>query len=160
MQNLFDLGWRIGWFVGAATAAAMGQTPTLSLELVEINSVPLCGGGVSRMTVAPRDILVTKVFVRDWSPNNEEIRAYQAQLDHDSFTSGTAGSIYPVGYQTTTLSGLQNLKNAFIDLTDPKYVHFGEQAVALANSGQTAPGYRWLSVLVMDGGPVSRQDGT
>ncbi|GAG33902.1 unnamed protein product, partial [marine sediment metagenome] len=55
MQNLSDLVWHIGCFIGAMAAGAMGQTPTFSLELVEINSIPICGGGVTRMTVAPRD---------------------------------------------------------------------------------------------------------
>ena len=66
MQNLSDLAWHIGCVIGAMAAGAMGQTPTLSLELVEINSIPICGGGVTRMTVAPRDLLIDMVFVRDW----------------------------------------------------------------------------------------------
>lgn len=160
MHNLFDLLRRTCWLTGVMTAAAMGQTPTFSLELVEVNSIPLCGGGVSKMTVAPNDVLVAKVFLRDWSSNGEELRGYQAELNHGGFTSGTTGSIKPVGYQTTTVQGRQNLKNVLIDLTDPEYAHYGDQAIAFADSDHASPGYRWISVLFRNGGPVSPQDGT
>ena len=47
MQNLSGIVWRIVCFIGVSTATTMGQTPTFSLELAEINSIPICGGGVS-----------------------------------------------------------------------------------------------------------------
>jgi hypothetical protein len=56
--------------------------------------------------------------------------------------------------------GKQNPSNVFIDLTDPAYAHYGDQAIAFADSDNVSPGYRWISVLFEDKGPVSRQDGT
>jgi hypothetical protein len=159
MQNLSGIAWRIVCFIGVSTAATMGQTPTFSLELAEINSIPICGGGVSQMTVAPRDVLTAKVFLRDWSPNGEELRAYQAEVEHLSFTSGTAGSIKPVAYEQTTLLGYHNLRNAFIDQTDPGLAHAGEQIIAFGDTDSVVPGYRWMSVVFRDGGPICRQDG-
>ena len=160
MRNLCNLIWQIGCVASLLASAAMAQNPVYSLELAEINSVPISGGGVSEMLVKPYDILVAKVYLRDWSPGGEELRAYQAELNHSGFTTGTSGSVRPIGYQSTTLQGYQNLKNVFIDLIDPAYVHGGEQAIAFADTDQESPGYRWISVLFKNGGPVSRQDGT
>ncbi len=144
---------------GFFAATAAGQVPTFSMKLVEINSTPVVGHGTPRMTVAPGDLLTIELLLRDWSPEGEVCAAYQAELDHDSFATGTSGSIKPVAYDVTTLRGESNPKNAFIDLTDGRFVHKGEQTVAFADTDTVHPGYRWMSVLFRNGGPMCAQDG-
>ncbi len=154
MRNLSTC-WMVCWALGALTTVTPAQTPTFSLELTQINSVPICGRGVSEMTVAPGDILTAEILLRDWSPNNERMRAFQAEVDTLSFATGESGSVKPVGYDRFTLQGLQNTKNAYIDLTDLRFAHAGEQAIAFADTDTVAPGYRWMSVLFRIGGPVN-----
>ncbi len=144
---------------GLLAATAAGQVPTFSMRLTEVNSMPIAGQGVQRMVVAPGDLLTIEVLLRDWSPDGVVCAAYQAEMNHDSFTSGSAGSIKPVGYDVTTLSGKANTKNAYIDLTEPSFVHKGEQTVAFVDSDTVLPGYRWMSVLFRNGGPLCAQDG-
>ncbi|MGB2987476.1 MAG: hypothetical protein WBE26_16555 [Phycisphaerae bacterium] len=145
-------------FAALLTTAAAAQTPTYSLEVVAVNSIPLEGGPASHVAIAPGDTFTVKIFARDWSPDGEQVRSYQAMLDPQSYTSGSAGSIKPVDYETTTEQSLENRKHCFIDKTDPRFIHAGLETIALADS--ISQGYRWASVLLnADESPVAAQDG-
>ncbi len=145
----------VGVIACLIAAAAEAQTPTYSLEAVAVNSKPVPGGPASRIDVAPGDVLTVKIFIRDWSPNGEKLRSYQATVDSTTFTSGAAGSIRPVG----AAAGGENPTNAFIDEADPTYVHKGRHTIPLTQTGTSD--YVWITVL-FDGeeGPISAQDGT
>lgn len=130
---------------GLVTSVGLAQNPTFSLEVTELNSTPL-ERPVGHIQVSPGDVMTVKIFVRDWSPNGERMRAYQAQLDYESYTSGSQGSVKPVDYDITSAVSAENLENAFIDTTDPMYAHSGRATVAIVDS--VTWGYRWLSVVI------------
>ncbi len=135
--------------------SAEAQTPTYSIEAVAVNSTPVPGRPVDRIDVAPGDALTVVVYVRDWSPNGEKLRSYQATIDSTTFTSGTTGSIRPIGADDEG----DNAANVFVDEADPSYVHKDLHTIPLT---QTATlDYAWITVL-FDGeeGPISAQDGT
>jgi hypothetical protein len=143
--------------LAAATAAA--QTPAYSLAVSDVNSIVREGGPASRVAVAPGDWFTVKIFVRDWSPDGERLRSFQAALNPDGFTSGRSGSIKPVDYETTTATGVENRLHCFVDKNEPQFVHAGLETIPLADS--ISPGYRWASVLLnADDSPKSAQDGT
>ncbi|MHC5110442.1 MAG: hypothetical protein ACYTHJ_11250 [Planctomycetota bacterium] len=145
----------------ASQAQMAGEAkPTYSIRLKSINGTQISGLGVSSFKVAPGDRLEFDLTIRDWSPNGEMAAAVQATLLSSSFTSGQAGSILPVAYETTTARGVDNSKNAIIDTSNIKYLHYGKETVSYVDSITSEPGYRWLSMLFGKIGPISRQDGT
>lgn len=129
------------------------QTPTFSIEAAEVNGTELPQGPDSEVTVSPGDIVTALIFIRDWSPNGEKLRSYQATLDSDTFATGDAGTVQPVGYGNPN-----NTTNSFIDESRPDYIHHGLHTLPVAD---TSPGsYRWIDVLFnAEEGPVSKQDG-
>lgn len=143
----------------SALASDPTAATTFSLAVKAINSVPVVGDGVPAMSVAPGDIVTVVIYVRDWSPDGEQAAALQVELDPDSYTSGTAGSIKPVAYDVTTLHGEPNDKNAFIDLKNERFIHYGRHAISFVQNNSVDPGYRWISVVVSKTGPAARQDG-
>jgi len=152
----------LGVALSGTSGAAIAQepNPTFSIGVVAINNEPVQGAPVSTVTVEPGDTINAELYVRDWSPLNDELRAYQFQLDESGFTSGDSGSIKPVGYDQSLANDADNPAGAFIDLSHPMFVHAGRQTIALTDT-KNARGYRWLSVLVdIAHAPVSPQDGT
>lgn len=141
-------------------AAAQQPNPTFSIGVVAINDQPVQKAPVTTVTVSPGDVINAELYVRDWSPVGDDLRAYQIQLDESSFTSGKSGSIKPVGYDQSLKDKTDNPAGAFIDLNNAQFVHKGLQTIALTDT-KNAHGYRWLSVLVdVDAAPVSPEDGT
>ncbi|UCC30745.1 MAG: hypothetical protein JSU86_00410 [Phycisphaerales bacterium] len=130
---------------GLVTSVGLAQDPTFSLEVIEVNSIPL-ERPVSHIQVSPGDVMMVKIFARDWSPNDERMRAYQAQIDYESYTSGSQGSIRPKDYAITSEVGAENQENGFIDIANPMYAHFGAATVAIVDT--VTWGYRWLSVVI------------
>lgn len=149
-----------GMVLSQAVSLGQAEKAGFSLQLVEINSVQIVGQGVSRATVSPGDLLVAKIYIRDWSSKGDRLGAYQAELLPGGFESGKAGTIRPVAYAETTLSGNANPRNAFIDSTDPGFVHHGLQVFPAVPSNSVDPSYRWMSIVVPNEGPISRQNGT
>ncbi len=147
-------------FLGSVlTGGARAQDPVLlmpvfSLEAYEVNSLPIPNGPATKITVGPGDVITAKIMIRNWSPNGQRLRAYQAKLDPAGFSSGTAGKVLPAGFSP----GTNNDANAFIDVKDPMYVHKDLASIPLVDSA--SEGYRWLNVL-LDGefAPISAQDG-
>jgi hypothetical protein len=138
----------------ALAAGVRAQVPTYSLEATEVNGEPLPKGPTGKVSITPGDVFTAKIFVRDWSPNGEKLRSYQVTLDSAGFDSGDSGRIEPVGYRAAR----SNPQNAFIDGSDPTYVHQGFHTLPSVDS--TASNYRWLTVLFNDEeSPVSAQDG-
>jgi|CXWL01.1.fsa_nt_gi hypothetical protein len=128
--------------------------PMFSIEAFEVNSVPIQNGPTSKITVAPGDVITAKILIRNWSPQGQKLRAYQAKLDPAGFKSGTAGVVLPVGHNP----GTNNDANAFIDLKDPTFVHKELPSIPLVDSA--SEGYRWLNVLLeLEQSPLSAQDG-
>ncbi|MEK7757355.1 MAG: hypothetical protein AAB385_09115, partial [Planctomycetota bacterium] len=71
-----------------------------------------------------------------------------------SAATGEQGVVQPVDFQMNP----EKDPNAFIDESDPQWIHHGHPTIPLTDSA--SPGYRWLSVLLDPyGGPVSAQDG-
>ena len=149
-----------GCIAALAAGAADAQTPkipmpTYSVAASAVNDVQVPGGTVSHVAVAPGDVITAKIMVRDWSPQGQKLRAYQVKIDSAGYTSGTSGTVQPVGYKQAA----DNEANAFIDKTDSTYVHKGLESIPLVDTA--SEGYRWLTVLLnAEEGPVSPQDGT
>ncbi len=146
-----------GW---VSVVNAQQANPTFSVEAVALNGVPLAGAPVKQLTASPGEIITAELYLRDWSPNGEELRAYQIQLDDKAFDGLVSGQIKPTGYDDARKADVENVTNAYIDLDHPFFVHAGMQTIAITDTKRAA-GYRWLSVLVdIDKAPVSPQDGT
>lgn len=143
--NAFGHIMRLLCLSGLVTSVGLAQDPTFSLEVIEVNSIPL-ERPVSHIQASPGDVIMVKIFARDWSPNGERLRAYQTQIDYESYTSGSQGSIKPKDYAITSEVGIENQENGFIDVTDPMYAHFGAATVAIVDT--VTWGYRWLSVVI------------
>lgn len=150
---------RIGVTLGVLSATALAQSPTFSLEAISVNGNSL-PHPVHRIVVAPSDQLTLQVFIRDWSPQGERVRAYQAELDIQGFSSGENGTIQPVELAAFRLAGKDNTENAFIDEKHPMDIHSNLHCIRLTDT-RNAPGYRWLSVVIdTTQAPESPQDGT
>jgi hypothetical protein len=140
------------------TTAASAQDPTMSLEVVSVNGIPL-PKPVNEITVSPGDEMTLQIFIRDWAPNGEKLRALQAQIDDRGYTSGLTGSIHPKDYEQTTLSEFPNDKNGFIDRNDPRYIFKDVASIPVVDT--ISFGYRYLNILVNDSDAVvSPQDGS
>lgn len=136
------------------TTIAVGQTPTYSIEAVAVNDIPIPGSPTNRVSISQGDVVTAKMFIRNWSPNGEKLRAYQIKIDDASFATGEQGVVQPVDFQMNP----EKDPNAFIDESDPQWVHRGYPTIPLVDSASL--GYRWLSVLLDPyGGPVCAQDG-
>ncbi len=150
------MAWGLAGFV-FTTSAASGQDPTLSLEVMTVNGTPLTKT-TSKITVAPGDEMTLQIFIRDWAPSGEKLRAIQAQIDDRGYTSGLTGSIHPKDYEKTTLSEFANPNNGFIDRNDPRYVFKGVASIPVVDT--LSFGYRFLNIVVTDSDAVvSKQDG-
>lgn len=151
-------GWVVCLFTLLATAA-WGQNPTLSLEATAINGKQL-ETPKSHIAVKPGDIISATIFVRDWSPAGEQLRAYQASIDANGFTSGYTGKIFPVDFDNTSAKMEENTKNAVIDLNHPRFVFKDLPAMPIIDS--ISWGYRFLAILVNRADALVRekQDGT
>jgi len=155
MLNRSSLVGRSVYLFGLAAAAATAQNPTFSLEVVAVNSMPL-KTPVSHIQAAPGDVLTVEVFLRDWSPEGEVLRAYQLGVDLNDFAEGLEGSIKPVNYDDTSAQGEKNPENAFVNPDDPRFVHLNLKTIPIADSVN----YRWASVLLdPDEAPLCAQDG-
>ncbi|MBU0717995.1 MAG: hypothetical protein KJ749_07090 [Planctomycetes bacterium] len=151
--------WMIAWVGGIAlTATTWAQAPTFSLEAIAVNSILLRDGPGSRVAAAPGDVITAEIYLRDWSPEQQQLAAYQAQLEPTSFSSGSLGFIEPVEYEARQESEQNNPENCFLTETHPRFVHSGLKTLALTDS--RSKGYRWMSVLLGVDGPVCPQDGT
>ncbi len=150
------LDWRIqtGLLWGLMTTIAVGQTPTYSIEAAAVNGIPIPGGPTNHVSISQGDVVTAKIFIRNWSPGGEKLRAYQINIDDASYATGEQGVVQPVDFQMNP----DKDPNAFIDESDPQWVHHGLPTIPLVDSASL--GYRWLSVLLdPNGGPVCAQDG-
>jgi hypothetical protein len=147
-------GVQKGLLCGLMTTVAVGQTPIYSIEAVAVNDIPIPGGPTNHVAMSHGDVLTAKIFIRDWSPGGEKLRAYQITIDDASYATGEQGVVQPVDFQMNP----EKDPNAFIDESDPQWVHHGHPTIPLTDSASL--GYRWISVLLNPfGGPVSAQDG-
>lgn len=153
-------------FIAAAQetppTAAPGQAlmmPVYSIEAAEVNGVAIPNGPAAKITVAPGDVITAKIMLRNYSPQGEQLRGYQAKLDPAGFKSGSAGTLQPVGHNP----GTNNDANAYIDMKDPMFVHKGPGSIPLGSVplvDTASDGYRWLNVLLEPNeSPVAKQDG-
>jgi len=143
-----------GILCGLVSTIAVGQTPTYSLEAVAVNGIPIRSGPTNHVSISHGDVVTGKFYIRDWSPGGEKLRAYQVKMDDASYATGEQGVVQPVDLQMNP----EKDPNAFIDDTDPQWVHHGLPTIPLTDT--VSLGYRWLSVLLDPfGGPVSAQDG-
>lgn len=128
--------------------------PTMSIEAVTVNDIPIPNGPVKSVSIAVGDVITCKFYLRDWSPAGELLRAYQIKLDGDSFATGDQGVVQPVDFQMNP----DKDPNAFIDDQDAEWVHRGRPSIPLVDT--VSLGYRFLSVLLEPtDGPRSAQDG-
>ncbi|MGB0717206.1 MAG: hypothetical protein ACPGXK_15110 [Phycisphaerae bacterium] len=138
---------------------ASGAAPTFVIKLGKVNNTAIAGKGCQSFEVAPGDRLQFDIYLRDWSVGSEMASAVQTTVAPESYTSGTAGSIYPIGYEAMAAQGEPNQQAVSIDQANPYYIHFGKQTVAFVDTRNLDPGYRWISMIVDKKGPISRQDG-
>lgn len=147
-------GVQTGLLCGLMTTMAVGQTPTYSIEAVAVNGIPIPDGPTNHVSISHGDVVTAKIFIRNWSPGGEKLRAYQVKIDDASYATGEQGVVQPVDFQMNP----EKDPNAFIDESDPQWVHHGHPTIPLVDTASL--GYRWLSVLLdPNGGPVSAQDG-
>ncbi len=152
--GLLAVVWGAGVYAQAPAESSVA-VPTYSLEAVGVNDIVIPGGPVKKVTVASGDIITAKIFVRDWSPMGEKLRAYQIKIDDNSYATGDEGVVQPNEFQMRP----DKDPNALIDDTDPQWVHKGRPTIPLTDT--VSAGYRYLSVLLDPyDGPVSPQDGT
>jgi len=149
---------------GLSSVAALAQdsppaspavgTPTVSMEAVAVNDIPIPGGPTRDVTIAIGDILTCKFYVRDWSPNGEVLRAFLIQIDANSYATGEQGVVQPVDFQQNP----EKDPNAYMDTTDPDWVHKVGETISMPDTA--SEGYRFLSV-VQDPkmAPTSPQNG-
>lgn len=144
--------------MGLLTAGAAAQDPTMSLEIATVNGVPVTDGPVSKINVFAGDTLTLEIYIRNWSPNGELLRAFQVTLDRKGYRSGFKGTVAPVDYDKTTAVGQANKTNCFVNVKHPKYVFKGVQSFGICDSVSTS--YRWLGVLIdPDKAKLHKQDG-
>jgi hypothetical protein len=77
---VFSLAW------GGAKAARQTQTPTFSLKAVKVNDVAI--EPTNSVSASPGDVIECEVFVSEWSPNGERLKAWQWGLDSFSLSNG------------------------------------------------------------------------
>jgi hypothetical protein len=149
-------------FLGAGSWAQEENSdpkPTFSLEAVAVNGISL-PEPANQITAGPGTRITAKIFVRDWSPNGEKLRSYQAELEFASYESGTSGWIRPAGYDRHREANEENPSAAFIDKEEKSFIHRDKLIVPIVDT-LNAPGYRWLCVLLDPAdGVVSKQDGS
>ncbi len=142
---------------GLPAAVSFAQIPTLSLEVTAVNSAPL-PEPVTKIKAGPGDVLTVELFVRDWSPDGELLRAVQASIDTHGYISGYAGNVKPVDYDAAMAKGDENKENGFIDISDPRYVFAGSTQLAMVDT--RSYGYRYLNlVLAHEDARPCAQDG-
>ena len=73
--------WCVGFALVLPIQTASAQSPTFSLEAIAINKIPVSPKPDQPIKAAPGDVITVKVYIRDWSPGGERIRAYQAEPD-------------------------------------------------------------------------------
>lgn len=147
--------WSICLLWAAFPGSVRAAEPMFSLEATEVNGAPLADGASSQIRVGPGDIVTAQILLRDWSPDGQRLRSYQATLDPDSYASGDGGTIQPVALG----EGPENPQNAFIDETHPRFIHRGKHIFPIVDV--TSPGYRWMGVLFNEKDSMtSPQDGS
>ena len=81
-RMMFTLG--VCFAFGVFPAAGAAQQSTFSLEVTSVNGKPL-KKPMGKITAAPGDVLGLKIFVRDSSPDGQELRPrYDAVGQHGS----------------------------------------------------------------------------
>ena len=115
MNNLSRRSGAVCLGLAFLPAVAAAQLPTLALIAVKINpecvggtdagaaclldsdcSSSDCGGDITpsaSIPAFPGDLIEVEVMASNWSPDGQELRAYQVAIDRDSFTSGTGGEL-------------------------------------------------------------------
>lgn len=79
----------------SAVGQSYAQVPTVSLQAVQVNARIT---NPSSIVDANRgDIIVAEIFLRNWSPEGQALRAYQVAIDLSGSTSGDTGSVRPLG---------------------------------------------------------------
>lgn len=147
MRRAIRLGGAIWATIGLLISSAAAQTKpaTLGLKAVKINHEQLAPSS-DAIVAGPGDEITAHVVLKGWSPGGEKLRAFQATLSHEGFTSGTSGSIKPVNYDPALEKEVENGTNAFIDINQPQFVFHGLQTVAIVDT--LSFDYRWLGVAV------------
>ena len=140
------------------TPSLTAEDATFSVEVSAVNSVPLPGGPTGQLTVHPGDVLTVEILVRNWSRHGDTLRAFQATVDENGFTTGASGTIRPVDYDETTGKGVENKAHCSVDTARRDYVFKELQNFGVTDS--VSPGYRWMgAVLNPDDSPTHPQDG-
>lgn len=143
-KKFVGVSWLVVTFL-VNIALAGDPNATMSIEAIALNGKPI-NPPQSKITVSPGDIISTRIFIRDFSPNGEKLRAYQATIDYKGYESGDHGKILPKDYLTTTMKAEENHKNGFINTREKGYIHQDLPTVAVVDT--ISFGYRFLGVLI------------
>lgn len=142
---------------GRPNVVKAGQ-PTMTFVATALNFQPLKEGPTREITVLPGDRFTAELQIRDWSPNGEQLTAYQAQLEPIGFTTGPRGFIEPILYSETRHKETDNAPNMFVDKKRPDYIYKDlDQGIAIVDS--RSEGYRWMGVMLNNAGPVCTEPG-
>lgn len=125
-----------------AAAQPAVHNPTFSLEAVAVNDVPVLANATGEISANRGEVILCEIYLRNWSPDGELLRAYQANLEEPSWISGTTGSIKPVNHDNTAAKAVANEENVFINVSHPRSI-FGE-AQLIASPDKI--GYRFLGM--------------
>lgn len=90
---------RIGFvcsIAGLLTVNAAAEPPTISLKAVQINDWVITP--TNTVTAKAGDTIVAEIYASNWSPNGEQLRAWQATINMFGFLSGERGAVLPLGW--------------------------------------------------------------
>lgn len=143
---------------GAKSATQSGTlNPTFSLEAVAVNGVSVLENSRGDISVNRGDVIVCEIYLRDWSPDGELLRGYQADLEDPSWISGNTGSIKPVGHEETAAKAVANEGNVFIDAQHPRSIFAKDKRI----DSPDKVGYRFMGMVTNPADArLSPQDGT
>ena len=88
------------------TSGLVGQPCLVDADCDDAPISGVCGGDITptnTLTVREGDIIVTEVYLSDWSPDGERARVYQVAIDRFSFFNDDAGGAVPVHWDRKLL---------------------------------------------------------
>ena len=149
------------------TSAA--QAGVYSMKAVEVNGHPI--PPTDTVAVCPGDRIMAEIYLSEWSPADQGLETWQAQLAPEGIVSGSAGFLLPLGWDaaldapecTTDDDCAEGLHcetricvgpdhdpdiGAYIDPTRPDYIYAGVSAIYAVDPTSLVRGYRYGATLI------------
>ena len=155
------------------TSAA--QAGVYSMKAVEVNGHPI--PPTDTVAVCPGDRIMAEIYLSEWSPADQGLETWQAQLAPEGIVSGSAGFLLPLGWDaaldapecTTDDDCAEGLHcetricvgpdhdpdiGAYIDPTRPDYIYAGVSAIYAVDPTSLVRGYRYGGTVMSGTLPV------